>query len=69
MVTVVLRVWLIVSICSVCTPTLHARDTPVRGMQAPKAMVVTAHPIASAVGVEILKSGGNAIDAAVAVHF
>ncbi len=69
MVTVVLRVWLIVSISCICTPTLHARDTPVRGMQAPKAMVVTAHPIASTVGVEILKSGGNAIDAAVAVHF
>ncbi|MBK9247728.1 MAG: gamma-glutamyltransferase [Ignavibacteria bacterium] len=32
-------------------------------------MVVTAHPIATKIGVDILKSGGNAIDAAVAVHF
>ncbi len=32
-------------------------------------MVVTAHPLATQVGVDILKQGGNAIDAAVAVGF
>lgn len=36
---------------------------------AEKAMVVSAHPLATQVGVDILQKGGNAFDAMVGVHF
>ncbi len=41
----------------------------VKSSQSSKGMVVTAHPLASEVGLDILKGGGNAADAAVAVQF
>lgn len=39
------------------------------GLLAESAMVVSAHPLASKVGVSILRKGGNAIDASIAVQF
>ena len=39
------------------------------GVMADSAMVVSAHPLASQIGVDILKKGGNAIDAAIGVQF
>ncbi len=39
------------------------------GVVADSAMVVSAHPLASHVGVVILRKGGNAIDAAIATQF
>lgn len=38
-------------------------------LEADTAMVVSAHPIASQIGTEILRKGGNAVDAAIAVQF
>ncbi|WP_299824805.1 gamma-glutamyltransferase [uncultured Pontibacter sp.] len=47
----------------------NSRSLTDRGLVTEKAMVVTAHPLASEVGAEILRRGGNAMDAAVAVQF
>jgi gamma-glutamyltranspeptidase/glutathione hydrolase len=41
----------------------------VTGLITDSAMVVSAHPLASRAGVAVLKKGGNAVDAAIAVQF
>lgn len=56
-------VWLLTGILIGCQP------QPPVGKTFLQAAVVTAHPLATAVGVQILQDGGNAVDAMVGVHF
>lgn len=57
------------------TATLLSCEAPIevslenRGVVVDKAMVVSAHPLASKVGREIMQKGGNAVDAAIATQF
>ena len=51
----------------ITSPTLWAQDLP-QAVTAKKEMVVTANPLASAAGAKVLKQGGTAADAMVAVQ-
>ena len=56
----------ILLLLSVAPRSFGARLVPV---EAPRAMVASVRASASRVGVQIMKAGGNAVDAAVAVGF
>lgn len=58
---------LLVAVLWNCKPTLN--DEKKVAKVADSAMVVSAHPLASKVGADILRKGGNAIDAAIATQF
>ncbi len=52
-----------------CQPKTLQEKAPLSGPIGESAMVASAHPLATKVGVQIMKDGGNAFDAAVAVKF
>ena len=48
---------------------LYSQSTTKPLVESKKGMVVTTHPLATEIGLSILKKGGNAIDAAIAINF
>jgi len=58
---------LIVAVAAIICTAVHAASVAPVGAE--HGMVVTAHQLATKVGVDVLKRGGNAVDAAVAVGY
>ena len=61
--------FLIFSSCKSNVEETTANTTDGKTVLAQKAGLATAHPVATKIGADILKKGGNAIDAAIATQF
>ncbi len=64
----ILYIFLIITVLS-CKTKAPFRYSLQKSAIADQSMVVTAHPLASEIGLKILKKGGNAVDAAIAVQY
>jgi gamma-glutamyltranspeptidase / glutathione hydrolase len=64
------RLFLLLTVLTLATcTTLRNQKSAKPLVLADSAIVVTAHPLASKVGLDILEKGGNAVDASIAVQF
>jgi len=63
------KLFILLLLSSTKAGTTQASGGAVIPVQAPRAMVASVHRLASRAGVQMMKAGGNAVDAAVAVGF
>ncbi len=62
-------VWIFIGLFVSCAAPRTSHNRNLVGVMGERAMVVSAHPLASKVGSKIIEEGGNAWDAAIAVQF
>ena len=64
-----LKIFFLIILCACQSTPPAAPQEPEIGPLGKQAMISSAHPLATKAGVEVLKNGGNAFDAAIAVKF